>query len=186
MARRSKRGGNEKKPDPYKKQKMLAIPVLLAVLGYVLINNFSGSEDSSLAETDAAPVAVAVRPERTGVVRVNASQGQIENAWPLPTLSFLDGPSPLSRFRAPKRTAGIPGEVLVAEESIGQENQRIEADVRQQLASQSVQFVFKSPTRKIALVGDQIVREGEQLQSGVRLRDVRGKNLVIEVGRQID
>lgn len=186
MARRSKRAAKSKKPDPFKKQKMLAIPVLLLVLGYVLISNLTGGGESSATATISTPVAIAGQPLRPSLVNAQEAKARDSKAWPIPTLGFLDAPSPLRSFREPIGTVGTQGEVLVAGESIEQANQRIETDIRQQLASQSTQFIFKSSTRKIALVGDQVVSQGEQLQSGGRLRDVRGTNLVIEVGRQVD
>lgn len=186
MARRSKRAAKVKKADKYAKQKMLAIPALLLVLVYVLITNLAGGGDASATITASTPKPTAVQPTRPGSINLDVTKSLVTKAWPLPSLGFLDGPSPLSSFREPIGKASNQGEVFVAGENVEQSSQRIEADIREQLASQPTQFVFKSSTRRIALVGDQIVSEGEQLQSGARLRDVRGKNLLIEVSRRVD
>lgn len=189
MARRSKRGSRTKKPDKYAKQKLFAIPVLLAILGYVLLENVAdNSQDDS----------VAVAPAGLNRVPAGGSGGSAEQeivpsrqlpAWPEPTLDFLAGPSPLASYRevAGEVVRPVPenGKTMLVRQQVSKQRE-ITSSIRRQLSSQDSQFVFKSANRKLALVGDRIIEQGEQLESGVRLRDVRGNNLVIEVGRRID
>ncbi|GAB5403144.1 MAG: hypothetical protein Aurels2KO_13750 [Aureliella sp.] len=189
MAKRSKRRGKGKKPDKYAKQKMLAIPVLLAVLGYVLVDNFGGSSE------DTAPQAAAAVQQQRPANALNPQIAAVENsvqkveAWPAPQLDFLDGPSPMASYREAAgeivRTATSQPENMVAIEQVEKKNE-VESSIRETLSTQASQFVFKSANRKLALVGDRIVEQGEQLDNGARLRDVRGSSLIIEVGRRID
>lgn len=194
MAKRFKRGGKKaNKPDKYAKQKMLAIPVLLAVLGYVLLDNFGGSSEDSTAQ---APPRVAQSSDPTGRPNAAAEKHPSKQlaAWPDPELGFLGAPSPLASYRAAageivrpedSRLVDSSSETMLVQQQVQKKNQ-IEDSIRATLSSQTSQFIFKSANRKLALVGDRIVEQGERLDGGGRLHDVRGNNLVFEVGRRID
>lgn len=193
MARRSRREQKAKKQDRYAKQKLLAIPMLLAVLGYVLLDNFSGSSQDAPAATTGSAHSSARPSGQVESTAAVAGKGQAPvqqlAVWPQPQLDFLEGPSPLASYREPAgaivRPAASPEGTMVAERR-AEKSEQIESKIRETLANQPSQFVFKSANRKLALVGDRVFEQGEQLESGARLHDVRGNNLVIRIGRQID
>ncbi len=188
MAKRSNRRGKAKKPDKYAKQKMLAIPVLLLILGYVLFDNFvGGTDESSVTALPSVPPSVVPSRPKVSTTSPQSPNEQLA-AWPEPKIDFLGRPSPLASYRTVGETfrpeTEAP-ETMVARQQV-EAKSRIENSIRSTLSSQTSQFVFKSANRKLALVGDRIVQQGEQLETGARLRDVRGNNLVIEVGRRVD
>ncbi|HBE69666.1 MAG TPA: hypothetical protein DDW52_16090 [Planctomycetaceae bacterium] len=195
MTKRSKSRRNAgkqakgKKPDPRAKQKLAAIPLLLAILGYVVYSNFQDADAHSQPTTTATRPSSPLRSATETTVNVQDAPLK----WPEVSTDFLVHESPLANYLQPAQRVGPGGDSdgrTVGSEGtatpIARQVSATEAAIVEELASQSARFVMKTSSRDVALIGDRIISSGQQLNRDARLESVDGKRLVIRIQRPID
>ena len=176
MSARSKRS-KKNKPDPYAKQKVVAIPLLLVVLGYVLWSNSQGSgtkADPAAELANASPTVVA--PSKPAV----ANADDATTAWPEPVTDFLDGANPFASFRATKKQETKLVTTIAPKIDKAEELRRAVSKLSDELAAQPLRYFFQSGDRNVVMLGDRLYQNGDRLSEQMKLREIQQENLVLQ------
>lgn len=170
----SSRRPRKPRPDRFRRFKLAAIPALLAVLGWVVIDNFAGESAiplppplSKLATEPSVPDAV--------------TKKSVPRGWPEVGPELLNKLNPFADYRyvSPTPPAAEVESQLVAKPVAPTES--YSTRLQRQLEGQPVHYVFESGARKVVLVGDALIEKGAELHPHVRVKDVRRGRLVLTV-----
>ena len=160
------------KVDRYQKQKVAAIPLLLLVLGYVLWSNFRGDEDKAKKLPQAQ---LAAKP------KAGTNNTTRAPAWPNSTVDFLSGPNPFASYRVFEQ---IEEPALANEDEEQSPLVEIEEplieQVGRQLANLPVRYMFKSQGRWVMMLGDRLIKEGDEVAESIRLHKIEQGRLILK------
>ena len=172
-----------KKRDKYAKHKVVAIPVLLAVLGFVLWDGEEESRPTTQVSKDAPPTEVGSAGESIGEGAV-AEWEQIP--WPKPNLAFLNGANPFASYlveeqeEEPTDPEMPPTELLVSKKEEAVDVEKLLREVAAELTRQSDSFAFSSSRRKVIVTGGREFTVGDEIRDGVFLKSIRGDRVELE------
>ena len=175
MSRKERR---QAKQDKHAKLKLAAIPVLLAVLGYVLWDGLSGDTKRALPPPQLANSTTPQAPtvaKRPAPAQVNAKTKTPK----LPTVDIaaLKSRNPFSDYRAKEQSDLEQLDV----NSLATTPQRVNpiAEVQQMLANQPVTYRFESAQRKVLVVGDKVIESGRQLSDDVQVEAIQQDRIIL-------
>lgn len=181
MSKRSERQVRRKKADKHSKHKLLAIPLLLSVLVYVLCTNF---EDRDALAPEAISQVSAPATTQSKLANTPAiGSAKHAGGWPATDLTFLSGPDPLENYLA----SNVPlGQLLAAPAVNGQarDAERI-TQVHQEFQQQASYYVFESANSRYAMISNRIVSEGDTLTEGVQLEKIDKGQLTISASSRV-
>ncbi len=171
MSKRQRRSGG-KRVDKYAKQKIVAIPILLIVLGYVVVDGMTGSDESEYTPI----LNVATTPAHNENVEVKSDEKKLVTVWPSPNLSLLDLKSPFTDHLIKENHQGASA-TSTDSASVGLRNDIGPLGV---LDTNEIPYVFESGSTKKALVNGRLVQPGETLVDGVQLYDIKKGKMILK------
>ncbi|QDV28124.1 hypothetical protein [Aureliella helgolandensis] len=185
-ARKSKKTAEKK--DRFARQKLLAIPILLCGLAYVLFG-MSGDDDNTetayIPPTSQRKVAV---EQATGSESATAVADR--KGWPEVDLATLIGESPLVNYtviRDDQQLVTTGAQTGAATRDNPLEGDSAEGDSAQRwrnaLLETPVSYVFESGDRKVVMLGDQLLEKGQMLSPSVKVEDIQHGKLILSVER---
>lgn len=161
--------------------KILAIPVL----GFILYSQITGPLDA-LKDAPPMPTPTTVRAATAG------SNAPARDAVPiLSTVRPVEHIAETDPFALPESLLPPPvevpttvGEFLEAATSTGDEPAEPELDgwdgTKQRWEAERVSIVLSTPTGLVAVVGDRMLRVGDELEDGCRVVEIRSDGIVAE------
>jgi hypothetical protein len=173
------RSRSKRSAPKYQRAKLCALPFLLAVLGYVLVDQTSSDEDEAVPAAVAAPgLAVSAPQSRPASPAAETLAGRKDK---LPTWSELASAHtaelnpfmPIAKeeqlMAAPPSLADHPpapapqlAENVVAEKAPAAEPAAPAVDVAT-LSQQPVRYFFQTNNRRVMLVGERLLSEGQTI-----------------------
>lgn len=188
----------KRRQDKFAKAKLVAIPVLLGVLGFVLWSNTRRGNDESVppvaAQAESASNANGpsqARPTNTPPSRPTPqSTAPTESTaekkpqlsrepWPeIDELAFLDGPNPFASYRiveVSEEPEEKVVEVVPKEPAINH--------VTRELAKSPLRYYFRSARKNVVMLGNQLLESGDHLTEELKLDDIDQEHLIFTLDR---
>jgi hypothetical protein len=172
------------KVDRLAKLKIVAIPVLLAVLGFVLWSNFSEKSDRPTANSKAKVAAKAKAKSATVVSKAGEKtdpKRKVVEAWPEPTLEFLNQESPFRsmEYEPPKSH----NKRLVSKPKLEDRDSARDAlaSAAKMLRDATIRYTFRSANQSAFMFENRLIKEGDEFTKGVIVRSITDQGIELAV-----
>lgn len=183
-----------KKQEP--KWKLALIPILLAVLGGVLLNNYRRSAPAAtttvVKSTDRSESSQASTSQATaaqGLVSSKSAGGQDttaggsgkkprETAWPETPAEELGKVNPFESLAGRETSGTKPNEPPVGQ-FVSTPRQTSPEAIKEQLEALPMRYYFQSGNRRVMMVGEHLITEGQQIGQDYVVRELRPDKIVV-------
>ncbi len=204
-----KRHPSRKPASKHQRLKIAILPVLLLVLAYVVLAPGDDADSDTVpynAMPSHAPLPAAAPAVASAPGAAQQSKGPLKKeVWPEVSLQFLASANPFQSLTT--EPADVLDRRLVGTgvQPIGDDlnsnlqgdqrddlnisldneadNRRVDplADMAGELERRPVNFVFRSSKQSVVMLGDEILKEGDQLSPAVHVHDIGDHSLLLKL-----
>lgn len=169
--------------DPWRRHKLVAIPILALILAIVMVRNFAGTGP-------ALPIAPPPRPTRVlasnaTIIAPNQGAKHSTDTWPKLAIEDILAKNPFGSWDTAEtnRTAAANSTNASHSAKLDSANSGetlTSAEQAEKLPSEKVQAVYHDAAGTAAIVDSHIIRPGDALDGGVKVVDVTNDGIMVK------